>query len=501
MPEEPKHPAILAKDLQISDIILQHIHQEARHGGRNHMKAGREDGRKKSYRIKISAQKGLELLQQHPALKDQTKLKTRNWNLGTWYEDDVVLKDTIQAAAWCQLQSFKDSVSLPEVIGMEGWEQMAASTERKSDDGGDEEKTCKKIKPFQFSFRLHTDYELFSVEMMDRRNLKVFASFESNTSPPPRPPPHDACATRLQCSLMMQHNGGAWQLWRRRKRRGARGGLLNRHDPHRPSIPSLFLANVRSLANKMDEMRLRVATKTSNSCAFLLTESWLTASIPDASIEIQGYTIHRQDRNKESTGKSRGGGVVIYLNNNWTSDSKLVSSHCSQDLEYITVKCRPFHLAREHSAVFITVVYIAPDANASIALAILHNTISAQQSKYPHAVHITVGDFNQTNLKTVLPKLYQHVKCATRGDNTLDKVYTNIKNGYRAKQLPQLAQSDHMSLLLIPAYTPIRKSAPITIKTVKTWPEGAMEQLQNCFEITDWSVFENRTLNSTQHQF
>ncbi|KAK0135978.1 hypothetical protein N1851_024264 [Merluccius polli] len=100
-------------------------------------------------------------------------------------EDDVVLKDTIQAATWCQLQSFKDSVSLPEVIGMEGWEQMAASTERKSDDGGDEEKTCKKIKPFQFSFRLHTDYELFCVEMMDRRNLKVFASFESNTSVAP----------------------------------------------------------------------------------------------------------------------------------------------------------------------------------------------------------------------------------------------------------------------------------------------------------------------------
>ncbi|CAL8255323.1 unnamed protein product [Boreogadus saida] len=97
-------------------------------------------------------------------------------------EDDVVLKDTIQAAAWCQLQSFKNSVSLPEVIGMEGWEQMAASTQRKSHDGGDEEETWK---PFQFSFRLHTDYELFCVEMMDRRNLKVFASFESNTSPPP----------------------------------------------------------------------------------------------------------------------------------------------------------------------------------------------------------------------------------------------------------------------------------------------------------------------------
>ncbi|CAL8394608.1 unnamed protein product [Boreogadus saida] len=144
-------------------------------------------------------------------IRPTTKDKTEDQELEPGnLEDDVVLKDTIQAAAWCQLQSFKDSVSLLEVIGMEGWEQMAASTQRKSHDGGDEEETWK---PFQFSFRLHTDYELFCVEMMDRRNLKVFASFESNTSP--RPPPCDACATRLQCSLMMQHNGGAWQLWRR----------------------------------------------------------------------------------------------------------------------------------------------------------------------------------------------------------------------------------------------------------------------------------------------
>ncbi|XP_056441014.1 uncharacterized protein LOC130378155 [Gadus chalcogrammus] len=75
-------------------------------------------------------------------------------------EEDVVLKDTIQAAAWCQVQSFKDSVSLPEVLGMEGWEQRAASVQRKSHDGGDEEEAWQ---PFRFSFQLQTDYELFCV--------------------------------------------------------------------------------------------------------------------------------------------------------------------------------------------------------------------------------------------------------------------------------------------------------------------------------------------------
>lgn len=128
---------------------------------------------------------------------------------------------------------------------------------------------------------------------------------------------------------------------RRRKRRGDRGGPLNRlkRNPHRPAIPSLFLSNVRSLANKMDELRLRVEQKTVNSCGLIITESWLTVSIPDASIELQGYTTHRQDRDAAATGKTRGGGLIIYINNDWSSDSKLVSSHCSQDLEYITVKC------------------------------------------------------------------------------------------------------------------------------------------------------------------
>lgn len=51
-----------------------------------------------------------------------------------------------------------------------------------------------------------------------------------------------------------------------------------------------------------------------------------------------------------------------------------------------------------------------------------------------------------------------------------------------------------MSLLLILAYTPLRKSALTTTKTVKTWPEGASHQLQDCFERTNWDIFEHQDL-------
>ena len=35
---------------------------------------------------------------------------------------------------------------------------------------------------------------------------------------------------------------------------------------------------------------------------------------------------------------------------------------------------------------------------------------------------------------------------------------------------------------------------PRTVQNMKTWPEGAMGQLQDCFETTDWSIFANEDL-------
>ncbi|KAK0152182.1 hypothetical protein N1851_006413 [Merluccius polli] len=121
------------------------------------------------------------------------------------------------------------------------------------------------------------------------------------------------------------------------------------------------------------------------------------------------------------------------------------------------------------------------------------DTINKLQQVHPDGVHIIAGEFNQANLKSVQPKFYQHVKCPTRGSNTLDHVYTNIKQAYRAIPLPH-SQSDHLSLLFTPAYIPLRRrSTPLT-KTITTWPEDALLQLQDCFADTEWSIFEHQDL-------
>ncbi len=121
------------------------------------------------------------------------------------------------------------------------------------------------------------------------------------------------------------------------------------------------------------------------------------------------------------------------------------------------MKCRPFYLPREFTAIVIGAVYIPPCANAKDALRELYCAISEQQTKNPDSFFIIAGDFNHANLKTVLPKFYQHVNFATRGNNTLDFVYTTEKNAYKAVPRPHLGYSDHISVMLIPAYRPLLK--------------------------------------------
>ncbi len=224
--------------------------------------------------------------------------------------------------------------------------------------------------------------------------------------------------------------------WRRRRRerkqkRGRRSGVMLRlrKQPHKPPLPSLYLSNARSLVHKMDELKLQLAGNrfVRDCCVLIVTETWFHPGIPDAIVQLAGRTMLSQDRTKDS-GKSRGGGLCIYVYENWCNNGTIIDRHCSPDVEYMSVRCRPFFLPRELTVVIVTAVYIPPDASVNTAFSLLLNTINEQQRVYPNGVHIIAGDFNKANLKTVLPKLYQHIKCSTRGENTLDHVYTNIKH-------------------------------------------------------------------------
>ncbi len=112
--------------------------------------------------------------------------------------------------------------------------------------------------------------------------------------------------------------------WRERKqKRGKRGGIRARlaANPHKPAIPTIVLANVRSL-----------------------------------------LTCYRADRALVEGGKICGGGLCVYINDAWCHDAVVVCKHCSPLVEFMIIKCRPFYLPREYTAILLIAVYIPPSS-------------------------------------------------------------------------------------------------------------------------------------------
>ncbi|XP_032439900.1 uncharacterized protein LOC116733228 [Xiphophorus hellerii] len=103
----------------------------------------------------------------------------------------------------------------------------------------------------------------------------------------------------------------------RKQKRGCRAGVLNRlrRQLHKPPFPSLFLSNARSPANKMDELRLQAASRSTvkDSCSLLSTETWLHPDVADSAIELAGCTVQRHDRTKDSEALDDSGGPATAI--------------------------------------------------------------------------------------------------------------------------------------------------------------------------------------------
>lgn len=160
--------------------------------------------------------------------------------------------------------------------------------------------------------------------------------------------------------------GGAAALygtWRRR-RRGKRAGALVklRRRGFRAPLPAIHLANLRSLPNKMDELLLLNSSNKdfARSSALCFTETWLSEAVPDAGLHLQGFSLHRADRVKELSGKTKGGGICFYINDAWCTSVTVLSTHCSPNLESLFINCKPFYSPREFSSFIMAGVYIPP---------------------------------------------------------------------------------------------------------------------------------------------
>eukprot|EP00061_Rhincodon_typus_P010723 g35235.t1 len=191
-----------------------------------------------------------------------------------------------------------------------------------------------------------------------------------------------------------------------------------------------------------------------------------------------------------SSGKAKAIGAYFLINTLWCSDVATLASNCSLDLEYLTVKCRPYYLPREFPSAILTAVYLQPHVDVENALDKIYTAINTPEIKSPELLFIVACDFNQANLKQVMPKYHQHISCPDRGPNILDHCYTTIKDAYGSIPHSQFGKSHQNAVFLLLAYKQKLKQENPSWKEVQCWSQAAGDRLQDCWESLDWTVFE-----------
>ncbi len=102
--------------------------------------------------------------------------------------------------------------------------------------------------------------------------------------------------------------------------------------------------------------------------------------------------------------------VCTYMTNDtndaWCRDAVVVCKNCSPLVEFMIIKCRPFYLPREYTAIMLAAVYIPPNSNnnRSEALNELYEHISEQQTAHPDAFSSWLETLSRRP-KDVFPKI------------------------------------------------------------------------------------------------
>ena len=144
--------------------------------------------------------------------------------------------------------------------------------------------------------------------------------------------------------------------------------------------------NCRSILNKIEEIE-RIKIEASPEIIGV-TETWLTDSINNSLVELDGYNLFRFDRTLESR-KNSGGGLIIYYKEGLKCTPLEYLNKCTPDIEIIRLK---FKLTNTRP-IYYALVYRPPSGNIASFLEILDSYILDFRTSGNCEVNIN-GDMN-----------------------------------------------------------------------------------------------------------
>jgi len=213
--------------------------------------------------------------------------------------------------------------------------------------------------------------------------------------------------------------------------------------------------NIRSMVNKMDQLRLLVKPQYVD--IFTICETWLDPGITDEEISIDGYTVIRNDRNRH------GGGVAIYIRENIPFEI-INNKDNIYDIEIL-----PVIINLENSPKFVlSCIYRPPSASQEYFNKLIDCLESLQTI---NGELIIIGDLNihyefdenlSSNGAHYIEKLLgckQLINKSTRITNNtetlIDHIYTSFPERHSKSGVIETTISDHFMI-----YTVINFKSP-----------------------------------------
>ena len=224
--------------------------------------------------------------------------------------------------------------------------------------------------------------------------------------------------------------------------------------------------NVRSLRNKIDQIRLEVLSVNSLD-VLTLSETWLDSTILNSEIHLPGYSCARRDRHSLKSG----GGTIIYLRDGLQfrvrGDLNTADNECTW-VEIIRKNCKPL---------LICCIYRPPDQDCARFISELGDCLS--KIDLDKCELILLGDFNvdqYNGCKQNKQKLMNFARSVdmsqiitepTRITSTtrslIDLVFVNNQHRIVDSGVVSLSLSDH-SLVYCVVKSGVKKAPPRTIE-------------------------------------
>ena len=255
--------------------------------------------------------------------------------------------------------------------------------------------------------------------------------------------------------------------------------------------------NVRSIYNKMDQFR----TTFHGMDVIIVSETWLTPAIPDASITLPGYRLIRLDRT--SHGRGRGGGLCIYVKSKFSVKSLDNEFNIiSDDYELIGVQVKhpfikPFNIIGlyrppngQRKAFFR---YLTDNVNLPLLIGDRCETYILGDFNVDYATDKTLKQYRLENIESKF-NLRQLITTYTRStqltDTIIDWIYTDSQHIVKSGTLDNNV-SDHLPIYLVRKKT--RNKIVKHNATGRSYLRYDKELFGQILNQQDWTVFDDLT--------